>query len=97
MSRRRLACALLLLASARGASAEGGTEWPSWGNDPGGARYADLRQISPENVARLEIAWSYRTGDVYDADRGLPAPRAPARRTPLLLEGTLYFCTPSTA
>jgi quinoprotein glucose dehydrogenase len=92
LSGRRLACALLALASARAAWAEAGTEWPSWGNDPGGARYADLRQISPENVARLEIAWTHRTGDVSDGT-GFGAKSA-FEATPLLLENTLYFCTP---
>jgi quinoprotein glucose dehydrogenase len=93
LSGRRLACALLLLAGARGAWAQDATEWPSWGNDPGGARYADLRQISPENVARLEVAWTYRTGDVSDGTGGFGAKSA-FEATPLLLEGTLFFCTP---
>ncbi len=92
---RKLGWALLLLASVRPAAGGGAgeTEWPSWGNDAGGSRYADLRQITSENAAQLEIAWTYRTGDVSDGTGSFGAKSA-FEATPLLLAGTLYFCTP---
>ena len=37
-------------------------EWPEWGGDKGGTHYSPLRQITPENVHRLELAWTHRTG-----------------------------------
>jgi quinoprotein glucose dehydrogenase len=34
-------------------------QWPTYGHDPGGQRFSPLTQITPDNVARLEIAWTY--------------------------------------
>src|SRR5262245_6137978 len=34
-------------------------EWPSHLHDPGGARYSPLTQITPDNVASLQMAWVY--------------------------------------
>src|SRR5512145_1771928 len=42
------------------------SEWLAYGGDPGGLRYAPLDEIRPENVARLEVAWSYRHGDIVE-------------------------------
>ena len=38
------------------------SEWPAYGNDPGGMRYAAAAQINRGNVANLKVAWTYRTG-----------------------------------
>ena len=35
------------------------TEWPTYGHDPGGARYSPLTDITPANVGRLSVAWVY--------------------------------------
>ena len=43
-------------------------QWPSWGNDPGGMKYAALDQINKKNVGRLQVAWSYDTGDATDGN-----------------------------
>jgi glucose dehydrogenase len=37
------------------------TDWPMYGHDPGGTRYSSLKQITPKNVSKLELAWSYDT------------------------------------
>src|SRR3984885_7294959 len=34
-------------------------EWPTYGHDPGGMRYSPLKQITPANVSKLEVAWTY--------------------------------------
>ena len=34
-------------------------QWPTYGHDPGGQRFSPLTQITPANVARLQIAWTY--------------------------------------
>ena len=36
------------------------TEWVAYGGDPGGLRYSELAEITPDNVGVLEVAWSYR-------------------------------------
>ena len=38
-------------------------EWLHYGGDAGGARFSDLDQVDPDNVARLAVAWTIRTGD----------------------------------
>ncbi len=40
----------------------GPKDWPSTGSDPGGMKYSSLKQITPENVSRLAVAWTYDTG-----------------------------------
>ncbi len=35
------------------------SEWPTYGHDPGGQRFSPLTELTPENVARLKIAWTY--------------------------------------
>ena len=37
----------------------GSTEWPTFGHDPGGMRFSPLTQITPANVADLQVAWVY--------------------------------------
>lgn len=69
--------------------------WPVYGGDEGGSRFSPLRDVTPENVARLEVAWTYRHGDVT----GKGSERAAAwktsfQATPVLGDGTLYFPTP---
>ncbi|MGI9180462.1 MAG: hypothetical protein ACR2H9_08185, partial [Longimicrobiaceae bacterium] len=33
-------------------------DWASYGGDPGGVRFSALREITRDNVGRLEVAWS---------------------------------------
>jgi quinoprotein glucose dehydrogenase len=67
-------------------------EWPSYGNDAGGSRYSPLTEINRENVARLRVAWTYRTGETV----GEPGPYAhyAFEATPITVEGTLFLSTP---
>jgi quinoprotein glucose dehydrogenase len=69
------------------------SEWPAYGGDQGGQRFADLDVINPENVGRLRKAWTYRHGDVSDGEGEVVRPTS-FQNTPILLDGTLYFCTP---
>jgi quinoprotein glucose dehydrogenase len=77
---------LLLLLAFSANAAE--VEWPAYGNDPGGTRYSDAGQITPENVSGLKQVWSYATRDLYKPERG----RASAlETTPLYADDTLYL------
>jgi len=70
--------AVVLVAIAIGLPAEaappgeagGIAEWPSYGGDPGGSRYTPFDDIHAENLSDLEIAWTYRTGDLSDGKGG---------------------------
>lgn len=88
----RLSFGLLLACAALSAD---DAEWRHYGRDPGGERFSPLRQIHRGNVATLQPAWTYRTGEYS-------RPADPNRRqrvtafeaTPLVVDGLLYFSTP---
>jgi len=72
-----------------GALAEG--DWTAYGRTQHGQRYSPLKQITPENVDKLAVAWQIRTGDMRGpGDVGETTYQA----TPLKVNGTLYLCTP---
>ena len=37
-------------------------DWSANGHDAGGTKHSALTQINPQNVTRLQVAWTYRTG-----------------------------------
>lgn len=67
---------------AAGTLAAQSTEWPAYGHDPGGARFSPLKQLTPENVAKLRRAWVYHTGEMGNFET-----------TPIVAGGVLYFST----
>src|SRR5262245_27243775 len=79
------------------------TDWPTFGNDPGGRRYAPLTQISADNVTKLVRAWTYHMKPAVAAppgDDGGPPARGPRRRSnpesqavPLVVDGMMYLTT----
>ncbi len=64
-------------------------DWVSYGRTDFGQRYSPLAQITPENVANLEVAWEYHAGDVH-----VDLPGTALESTPLIVEDTMYLCTP---
>lgn len=76
------------LASARTAVdrvQETSSEWRYYGGDSGATHFAPLDQINGDNIQRLEVAWTFRTGEIND----MPDLQA----TPLQIGASLYFCT----
>ena len=75
--------------AARAAAQVPANEWAAYGRDQFGGRYSPLTQITRDNVGRLSVAWTYRTGDTAHT-------RQPVKfeATPLMVDGTLYFSTP---
>ena len=69
-----------------------GHGWAHYGGDAGGHRYSQARRINADNVDRLAPAWQYRTGDM-EARAGHMS-LAATEGTPILVEGSLVFCTP---
>jgi quinoprotein glucose dehydrogenase len=91
------AAVLLALLLSRGAAAGEVAGWPYVGGDPGNARWSELADITPANVASLRVAWSYRHGDFYDPGprRGPQDPSGTAfEGSPILVDGRLVFSTP---
>lgn len=60
--------------------------WDSYGGAADFTRYSALDQINRENVHRLEVAWTFETGDA--------AKNTELQITPLLLNGRLYVASP---
>jgi quinoprotein glucose dehydrogenase len=84
------------LASARGTPAphpQGipSTDWPAYGRDQQGTRYSPLQQITPENVHQLEVAWTFRTGDMK---RPTDPVEITNEVTPIKIGNLLYLCSP---
>ncbi len=83
---------LFLLATMASAQSPVDSGWPTYGNDPGGARSSPLAQIDRSNVARLRIAWTYRTG-ALQPETALNRKSA-FEATPILVDGALFLSTP---
>lgn len=66
--------------------------WGSYGGDPGGQRFAPVRDITRDNVDRLETAWTFNTGAL--ARHPKAAHRANFQATPILAADQLVLCTP---
>jgi quinoprotein glucose dehydrogenase len=86
-----LAALALALAGPLRAQSPAASDWGYYGGDMFGQRFSTLDQIKRSNVARLVVAWTYRTGE-------LGAGFAQARRltfeaTPVLAFGRLYLET----
>src|SRR5262245_11003149 len=79
------------------------TDGPTFGNDPGGQRYAPLTQINADNVAKLVRAWTYHMKPAGAAPPGaesVPPACGPRRRSnpesqavPLVVNGVMYLTT----
>jgi quinoprotein glucose dehydrogenase len=94
MSGRSAFCFFTFLATACAGrtlqSREPSGDWVAYGRDVFGSRFSPLADIDRNNVARLEIAWVYHTGE--------PLPTAQRRRslevTPIVVNGVMFISTP---
>jgi quinoprotein glucose dehydrogenase len=59
-------------------------DWLRGNGDNASSRYSRLKQINRSNVSRLEVAWTYRSGD---GKGGIEA-------NPVIVDGVLYTPTP---
>jgi quinoprotein glucose dehydrogenase len=84
------------------------TEWPTYGHDSGGMRFSPLTEITPANVADLQVAWVYhmRPAQAPPSAAAAAAPPALGRGrgggsgftssevTPIVAKGVMYIATP---
>ncbi|MGI8673130.1 MAG: hypothetical protein ACR2LU_11050 [Luteitalea sp.] len=59
-------------------------DWTAHGADAGHRQYSPAAQLTPANVARLQVAWTYRTGDAR------PDGRSQMQCNPIVIDGVLY-------
>jgi quinoprotein glucose dehydrogenase len=83
---RRTAFVALLLTARLPLSAQ--SDWRVTGSGPGNDRYSTLDQIDRGNVAKLQVAWTFHSGD------SLPE-RSEIQATPIVIDGVLYTTTPN--
>jgi len=69
------------------AGQDSGNDWPAWGRNLRGERFAQFDQINRDNVRDLSVAWQFRTGELA-VDGG------EYQVTPIKIDDTLYLCTP---
>ncbi|HHD7473794.1 TPA: membrane-bound PQQ-dependent dehydrogenase, glucose/quinate/shikimate family [Klebsiella oxytoca] len=69
------------------AGQDSGNDWPAWGRNVEGNRFAQFDQINKNNVKDLKVAWTYRTGD-------LAVDGSEYQVTPIKIDNTMYLCTP---
>jgi len=62
-------------------------EWRVYGGNPAGTKYSPLDQINRSNVRKLQVAWTYHTGD----SRLKPATTIECN--PLVVNGVMYLTT----
>ncbi|WP_150785741.1 glucose/quinate/shikimate family membrane-bound PQQ-dependent dehydrogenase [Pseudomonas fluorescens] len=64
-------------------------DWAHWGNTTAGNRFAALDQINKGNIDQLQVAWTFRTGDIPQSTGA----GAEDQNTPLQIGDTVYTCT----
>ncbi|HEY1262752.1 MAG TPA: pyrroloquinoline quinone-dependent dehydrogenase [Terriglobales bacterium] len=62
------------------------TTWTAYGGGPENTRYSSLRQINRGNVKRLQVAWTFDTGDATSGSE--------LECNPIIVDGVLYATTP---
>ncbi|TDB60061.1 outer membrane protein assembly factor BamB family protein [Arundinibacter roseus] len=78
------AVAAALLVNFTQISSVGTSEWREYLGGPDRAHYSPLKQITPENVSQLTMAWQYQTGD-----------SGQMQCNPIVVDGVLFGTTPS--
>ncbi len=62
-------------------------DWRVYLGDKAASHYSTLAQITPENVAQLEVAWTWNAGDAQ-------GDRTQIQCNPLVIDGVVYGTTP---
>lgn len=62
--------------------------WQTFLGDRASTQYSSLDQITIENVDRLEIAWTFSTGDLIEGTR------TEIQANPIVIDGVLYSTSP---
>ena len=104
MARHIIMCVVSVLVASCGESPPGNfnggdvATWTAYGATAGGTHYSSATQITPDNVRWLQPAWEHRSGDIREA-RSFDAEEAPVTQssfqaTPIVIDDTLYYCSP---
>ena len=67
--------------------ASAGRDWSVYLGDKAASHYSTLAQITPTNVAKLDVAWVFHAGDMREGATQIQC-------NPLIIGGVLYATTP---
>ena len=81
-----LLAAAVLVPIAKLQAADG--DWPVHLGDKASTHFSTLKQINKHNVQRLQVAWTYHSGDARQDDR------SQIQCNPLVIDGVLYGTSP---
>ena len=70
----------------RSVPSQGYRDWEVYGGGPESIRYSALDQINRRNVAKLQVAWSFDTGDAHKESE--------MQCNPIIVDGVLYATSP---
>jgi quinoprotein glucose dehydrogenase len=87
---KKLMIGLFALTLPLAASQAAPGDWVSYGHDAGGGRFSPLTQITPDNVSKLAVAWTYHMNPTPGAGGRV----ATSTTTPLVVNNVLYLGTP---
>ena len=65
-------------------------DWRAYGRNQFGQRFSPLKQITPDNVKQLTVAWTFRTGDRQGPN---DSSETTFEVTPIKVGDTLYLCS----
>ncbi|MEO7141890.1 MAG: PQQ-binding-like beta-propeller repeat protein, partial [Bryobacteraceae bacterium] len=77
---------IVAASSPRATPQTGFRNWTVYGGSAENIRYSALNQISRANVGKLQVAWTFDTGDVF--------PRSEMQCNPIVAHGILYATSP---
>lgn len=69
-------------------------DWSAYGYDGGGGRFSPLAQITPANVDKLEVAWTFHMNPAPPPPGVKPDFLPTSTTTPLMVDGLLYLASP---
>ncbi|MCB1097381.1 MAG: PQQ-binding-like beta-propeller repeat protein [Verrucomicrobiae bacterium] len=67
----------------------GDADWGHYLGDKASSQYSTLDQITPDNAAHLEVAWTFHCGDIGENNR------SQIQCNPLVVDGILYGTSPT--
>ena len=82
---------LFFCASCKPAEVKKDVDWSSFGGGKTNNHYSSLSQIDSTNAGRLEVAWTYHTGDADTVNH------SQIQCNPIVVNGVMYATSPTQA
>src|SRR3954471_1028673 len=67
-------------------AAQKSVDWPVYGGNSDHTHYSTIDLITPKNVSKQQVAWTYETHDEFNGSE--------LQANPIVVDGVLYATTP---